>query len=156
MKGHGRRELAPRVADHPFFQGLPRALVAAAESQAVDRTYAAGDLLVREGDPAEEFLVIFHGKVALEVVSPERPRLTIQTIGPGEVLGWSWLTPPHHWRLDARALKPTRVAALPAGALRARFAQHPSEGYQFLLRLLPVIAGRLESTRVQLLDIHGV
>ena len=99
--------------------------------------------------------MIFEGKVALEIVLPDRPHRTVQTVGPGEVVGWSWLLPPHRWRLDARALKPTRAVGLAATHLRAVLNEHPADGYRFLLRLLPVIAERLENTRLQLLDLHG-
>jgi CRP-like cAMP-binding protein len=156
MSGPPHRELKPRIADHPFFQGLSRELVEVLARNATEQTYNTGDLLIREGEPANEFLLVTNGKVALEVVAPDRPRLTIQTIGPGEVIGWSWITAPYRWQLDARALKPTKAIVLEAPILREALESRPSDGYQFLLRLLPVIGQRLENTRMQLLDIHGV
>lgn len=144
------------MSDLPFFAGFDREFVAALEAGARDRAYETGDLLVREGQPAEEFFAIVHGKVGLELATPERPRLTLQTIGPGEVLGWSWLVPPRRWTLDARALKPTRAIVLEAPAIRRALTDRPAAGLAFLTRLLPVIAQRLENTRLQLLDIHGV
>ncbi|MCI4358032.1 MAG: cyclic nucleotide-binding domain-containing protein [Thermoplasmata archaeon] len=117
------------------------------------RSFEPGSLLVRENDPAEEFLVIFTGKVALEILLPRRPRASVQTVGPGEVLGWSWLLAPHRWTLDARALEPTLVLGLAASHLRSVLRDRPADGYHFLLRLLPVIAHRLENTRRELLSI---
>ncbi|MGP8073649.1 MAG: cyclic nucleotide-binding domain-containing protein [Thermoplasmata archaeon] len=146
---------APRFADHPFVQELPASLVAAMGRVAVERTYATGDILLREGEPAREFLLVVSGKVALEAVMPARPRLTIQTVGPGEVVGWSWLTPPHRWRLDARAVKPTQAFSIDSDILRTLLDEDPANGYRFLLHLLPFIAQRLENTQFQLLDVHG-
>lgn len=145
-----------RLADHAFFQGMDERFLARLSEKAYERSFDAGALLVREGDPADEFLVVFHGKVALEILLPDRPRTTIQTIGPNEVLGWSWLLHPHRWRLDARAVKPTRALGLASAPLRTLLDAHPTDGYRFLLRLLPVIAHRLENTRLQLLDLHGI
>lgn len=145
-----------RTADHPFLQGLDPSLVETLSDHAQERSYAPGDLLLRDGEVADGFFLIFHGKVALEVSAPDRGRLTIQTIGPGEVLGWSWLAPPFRWQLDARALKTVRAIVLDAEVLRRTFEELPEAGYRFLRRLLPVIAQRLENTRIQLLDIHGV
>jgi CRP-like cAMP-binding protein len=156
MSGPPHKELKSRLADHPFFQGMSGELVDLLARNATEQSFTTGDLLIREGEPANEFLLITNGKVALEVVAPDRPRLTIQTIGPGEVLGWSWITAPYRWRLDARALKPTKAIALEAPMLREALETRPSDGYQFLLKLLPVIGQRLENTRMQLLDIHGV
>lgn len=151
---HGGTPL--RLADHKFFHGIDPAFLTEVGEHAYERSFESSELLVREGDPADEFLAIFEGKVALEIISADHPRTTIQTLGPGEVLGWSWLFSPHRWRLDARALKPTRVLGLGARHLRETLDEHPAEGYQFLMRLLPVIAQRLENTRLQLLDLHGL
>lgn len=145
----------PRLSEHKFFQGMDPEFLTRLDELAYVRTFETGALLVREGDPADEFLVIFEGKVALEILSADRPRTTIQTLGPGEVLGWSWLFAPHRWRLDARALKPVRVLGIGASPLRAILDERPADAYRFLLRLLPVIAQRLENTRMQLLDLHG-
>ncbi|MGP8078277.1 MAG: cyclic nucleotide-binding domain-containing protein [Thermoplasmata archaeon] len=144
-----------KLADHRFFHGMDPAFLDLLGKWAYERTFETGTLLVREGDAADEFLLVFEGKVALEILSADRPRTTIQTLGPGEVLGWSWLFSPHRWRLDARALKPTRVLGIGAAHLRSILEEHPADGYRFLLRLLPVIAQRLENTRLQLLDLHG-
>ncbi len=144
------------LAEHPFFHGFDPGFLATLGPATSDRSFETGELLVREGDPAAEFFLIVHGKIALEMATPERPRLTIQTIGPGEALGWSWLVAPRRWTLDARALKATRVLAVDAKVLKSALEARPADGYRFLLRLLPVIAERLENTRLQLLDIHGV
>ena len=145
-----------RLAAHPFFQGFDPAFLSRLEPALKERSFEPGDLLVREGDPATEFLLIQTGKVALEMATPERPRLTIQTVGPGEVVGWSWLVPPRRWTLDGRALKATRVFDVDGTFLRTLLEERPADGFRFLSRLLPVIAERLENTRLQLLDIHGV
>ena len=144
-----------RLDQLAFFEGFDVAFLAKIAAYASERSYDAGVGLFREGDAADAFFLIVSGKVALEVVLHDRPRRTIQTIGPNEVLGWSWLVPPAQWRLDARTVKATRLVAIAAGPLRTALNENPEQGYRFLLRLLPVIAERLENTRVQLLDIHA-
>ncbi len=151
-----RHESALRIADHPFLRGLDPSLIESLSEQAVERDFDPGEFLLRDGETADGCYLVFHGKIALEVSAPDRGRLTIQTVGPGEILGWSWLTPPYRWQVDARALKHVRVVRLDAGVLRRTFTELPEAGYQFLLRLLPVVAHRLENTRIQLLDVHGV
>jgi CRP/FNR family transcriptional regulator, cyclic AMP receptor protein len=154
-----KRDTDPRiveeVASHPFFHGFDAAFVQAACASATEHQFAVEDMLAVEGTPADTLYVVLEGKVALEVGASDRARLTVQTVGPGEVLGWSWLVPPHHWRFDARAVKPTRAVALDGGVLRHTLSTHPTWGYQFMVRFMPVLAERLENTRVQLLDIHG-
>jgi CRP/FNR family transcriptional regulator, cyclic AMP receptor protein len=144
-----------RLSAHRFFEGMPDDLLPPLEPLGRERAYAAGDLLLREGDPADRFVLIFSGKVALELALIDRPRVTVQTLGGGEVLGWSWLLPIPQTRFDARAVKATRTLELPAPELRAALDQHPAAGYEFLRRLLPVVAERLENTQLQLMDLHG-
>jgi len=145
-----------RVADHPFFRGLDENLVQLAASRATDHSFKAGDIILQEGKVANEFWLVFQGKVALEISSPGQPLLTIQTIGPGEALGWSWLSPPYRWRFDARAVTATRAFAINAKALRDTLEAEPEIGYRFLMRLLPVIGERLENTRGQIMDLRAV
>ena len=155
MSAPASEEIADRVLSHPFFVGIDPTLVHAMVSKAEERTYEVGDMLAHEGTPADQFFLVFEGKVALEVGAADHAGITVETIGRGEILGWSWLVSPHRWRFDARALKPTTVVAINASAARYALAAYPAFAYQFLMKLIPVIAERLENTRVQLLDIHG-
>jgi CRP/FNR family transcriptional regulator, cyclic AMP receptor protein len=147
--------LEAALAAHPFFAGFDPKFVHAVAQEAKAQQFDTDAILAREGTVAEVFLIVLEGKVALEVGAADNPHLTVQTVGPGEVLGWSWLVPPHRWRFDARALKPTRAIALDGAVLRRTLATHPKWGYHFLVRFMPVLAERLENTRVQLLDLHA-
>jgi CRP/FNR family transcriptional regulator, cyclic AMP receptor protein len=141
---------------HPFVRGLGTEFLHSMAAHTRPRRYETGTSIAREGDPAREFFLIQTGKVGLELVPHDRPHLTILTLGPGEVFGWSWLVPPHRWRVDARALKPTDVLVVQGNELAALLDAHPSDGYQFLLRLVPVLASRLDATRLQVLDVHSL
>jgi len=144
------------LEEHAFFAGLDPAFLAAIARDARIATFDAGAPILTEGEPADALFLVTAGKVALEIFAPDRPRRTIQTLGPGEVLGWSWLIPPHRWRLDGRAVRPTTAIALQAATVRRAMEERPEDGYRLLLRLLPVITQRLEHTRIQLLDLHGI
>jgi len=145
-------EIATAIAGHAFFKGLPEGLIAAAVSGARERTYRAGEFLLREGRAADEFFAILDGKVALEMFAADRLRLTVQTVGRGDVIGWSWLAAPGRWTLDAIAVKPTRAIAIDVAVLRSHFAARPADGYEFLLRLVPVLASRIQAMEMQLLE----
>ncbi len=147
----------PRVADlesHPFLHGLSEPFLRDLVDHTSEQSYAAGTTICREGEPAGEFYLILSGKIGLELAAPDRPRLTVLTLGPGEVFGWSWLVPPHRWRVDVRALKPTRALQIHGRELRKALDAHPSAAFQFLLRLVPVLGERLDATRLQVLDVH--
>ncbi|HYB41487.1 MAG TPA: cyclic nucleotide-binding domain-containing protein [Candidatus Methylomirabilis sp.] len=143
------------LADHPFFQGLPSedlALIAGCGSNA---HFDAGSYLFHEGDASNRFYLIRHGRIALEISAPGRDRMTIATLGPGEVLGWSWLVPPYRKQSDARALEAVRATAFDGACIRAKCEADPRLGYELLKRFAAVIGQRLHATRLQLLDVYG-
>ena len=85
-----------------------------------NEVFEDGEYLMREGDPADTFFVIRHGRVALEVFVPRAARVTIETIDDGEVLGWSWLVPPYREHFDARASAAVHVVAFDGACLRGK------------------------------------
>ena len=76
-------------------------------------------MIYREGDPASPLYLVEEGLVALEMVVPGRGPITILTVGPGEIFGWSSLFYQRPKTSAARALTPTRAEALDSARLRA-------------------------------------
>lgn len=144
------------LAEQPFLQGLDQRHVQTLVGCAANVQFAAGQVIFRQGEEANRFFLLRQGKVAIETPGAERGATTIQTVGEGEVLGWSWLTPPYRWRFDARAVEPTRALALDGKCLRGKCEEDRDLGYELLKRISQVIARRLEATRLQLLDIYAV
>lgn len=117
--------------------------------------FAAGEVIAREGDPADTFYVIRHGRVALETSAPVGGSLLITTLGDGTVVGWSWLIPPYRWRFDARAVEETRAIAFDGACLRGKCDSDHELGYVLMQRFAQIILDRLQATRLQLLDVYG-
>jgi CRP/FNR family transcriptional regulator, cyclic AMP receptor protein len=117
--------------------------------------FAQGSYLLREGDAAQTFYVLREGRVALETHGGPHGQLIIETIEPGEVLGWSWLFPPYHWQFTGRALSPVRALAVDGSCLRGKCDADHDLGYQLVQRFAHIIVRRLQATRVQLLDLYG-
>jgi CRP-like cAMP-binding protein len=147
-------ELQARLSEHAFLHGLNDRNVAALAACATLVDYSPNRMLGREGEAAHDFYLIRAGRVALEVPTPNRGTVRIQTVGAGEPVGWSWLVPPHRWQFDARAIEAGQAIAIDGTALRDKCEQDHELGYQLLKRLVAVIAGRLAATRMQLLDIY--
>lgn len=139
----------------PFLAGLPAGQQAAIAAGAAPASFAAGSYLFRADDAADRLYLIDAGRVALEVTAPGRGRVAFQTLGPGEPVGLSWLAPPHRWQFDARAVEPVTATAIDATRLRALAAADPDLERALLARFLPVLLGRLQAARRQLLDVYG-
>src|SRR5262245_8579966 len=100
------------VAKHPFFADLQTDHTNLLAGCASNVRFAAGAYILREGQEANEFFLVREGHVAIEVAAPQHKPVVVDTVGEGEILGWSWLLPPYLWRFDARAVEATRAIAL--------------------------------------------
>jgi CRP/FNR family cyclic AMP-dependent transcriptional regulator len=139
------------LAEHSFLGGLEDRHLDLLVGCASNVRFEAGQFILREGEEANQFYLIRHGKVALEVSAPGRGPIIILTLGEGEVLGWSWLVPPYRWRFDARAVELTRAIVLDGKCLRTKSEEDHDLGYELLKRFAHIIEKRLAATRIQLL-----
>jgi CRP-like cAMP-binding protein len=114
-----------------------------------------GTTIFREGEHADAFYLLRQGSVALETYVPARGAVMIETIEAGDVLGWSWLFPPHRWHFDARALTAVRATAFDGECLRGKCAADPALGYELISRFAQTLIERLQWTRLRLLDVYG-
>jgi len=143
------------LRDVPIFQGMSAGALELLSGCATNTRFADDEVIFREGDDADTFYVIRHGRVALETFVPARGSVTIETIDPGEVVGWSWLFAPYRWHFDARALGLVRATQFDAACLRAKSEQDPAFGYDLITRFTQVLIERLQWTRLRLLDVYG-
>lgn len=124
-------------------------------SLAREVSFAIDERIFDEGAKADRFWIIHTGTVALDVHVPGRRAAVIETLGAGELLGWSWLVPPHHWHLGAQATSPVRAYEFDAAAVSELCGKDPELRQELLAYVAAVIAGRLRSARVRLLDLYA-
>ncbi|MEZ4445460.1 MAG: cyclic nucleotide-binding domain-containing protein [Polyangiaceae bacterium] len=115
--------------------------------------FEEGSFLFREGDDADAVYILRKGKVSLEIYDPTRGTIVVETLGPGEVLGWSTIFPPHQWDLDGRAAKDTLAFSIDGHCLRRKLDGDHDFGYAFTRLMLREVHRRLERTRLQTLDV---
>ncbi len=141
--------------DVPLFQGLTAAELELIAGCGTNVRFQEGELLFRDGTEADRFYVLRHGSVALETFVPARGPVTIETLEAGEVVGWSWLFPPHRWSFDARALSLVRATSFDGTCLRGKCEADPRLGYDLMSRFARIVVERLQHTRLRLLDVYG-
>lgn len=147
--------LEPILSQHPFLHGLNPAMISLIVGCATNVRFDANKLLFEEGDEATQFFIIRSGNVAIEMNVPGRGAVTIQTIGEGDILGWSWLLPPYLWHFTARATELTRAIALDGTCLRNKCEQDAPLGYELLKRFAGILEDHVAALRLQLLDIYS-
>jgi CRP/FNR family transcriptional regulator, cyclic AMP receptor protein len=144
------------LAQHPFFDRLEQRYLDLLVGCASNVRFDARQFILREGEEANHFYLIRHGKVALEIFAGHRGPITVETLEDGDIVGWSWLFPPYRWRFDARAVEITRAIALDGKCLRTKSEQDHDLGYELLKRFARIVEERLQATRLQLLDVYEV
>ncbi|MER3416793.1 MAG: Crp/Fnr family transcriptional regulator [Gemmataceae bacterium] len=148
-------EPSPVVKRHAFLERLQEAQRQLLEPGLKSFTAAPGEYLAREGEPAHAFYLIQSGHVAIGTHLGERGAVPIQTVGPGDVVGWSWVVPPYRWQFDARAVDRVEGLFFEAAWLRELCEKNTTLGYQVLKQLIASISSRLAATRLQKLDVYG-
>ena len=143
------------LAAFPVFAELPDAELQLISSTARTVQFGARERLFSEGRPARGCWLIEDGRVALDMAVPGRGQVVVQTLGPGDVLGWSWLVPPYRWHYGATSVLPTTATELDTEQLRALARQDPQFGYALVLTLFEAVLQRLHATRARLLDLYG-
>lgn len=147
---------AEELAAHPFLRGMPAALLTPLTSANTLVTMPAGRRIFEEGATAAKFWLIRHGKVALDIHVPARTRILLETLGDGDLLGLSWLSPPLPWQFGAVAMADTTAYELDGAAVLTACDQDAVLGYQLLRRAMAAASRRLQATRVRLLDVYAV
>lgn len=145
-----------RILDeHPFFKGISPELRELLVGCAANERFEAGQYLFREGSSAEKFWLIRHGTVSVEIYAAGKTPIVVETLGEGEVLGWSWLIEPRKFAFDARALTLVRAISMDATCLLGKMEANPALGYDVTRRFMPLMAHRLQAARLQMLDLYG-
>jgi CRP-like cAMP-binding protein len=147
--------MATRVALHPFLAGMNPTQLALLTDCAIPVQFNKGQTILREGEMANRFYLIESGKVVLESGEGFGDPVVIETIGAGDLVGWSWMFPPYVWHFTARAAEPTTAIFFYGTILREYCERDHSLGYELFKRMTPVMMKRLQAARRKMLYLHA-
>jgi CRP-like cAMP-binding protein len=144
------------LEEHPFLKGLDTWYLEQLARYADYQTFTAGEYLLREGGDADKFFLILEGEIVVgletkKIFSVEQSFHKIQTLGAGDILGWSWLLPPYVWHFDAKAILDSRAIVLNGKYLRAKCEEDKGLGFELLKRLTQMMLQRLNEARLKLI-----
>ncbi|MFD7407192.1 cyclic nucleotide-binding domain-containing protein [Streptomyces sp. NPDC059866] len=108
------------------------------------------------GGTADRFWVIRSGAVSLDQQVTSLQRVTVATLGSGDLLGWSWLFPPHQWDFGAVAFSPVRAYEFEAQPVLELCEEDPQLGMTLVRIVAEILASRLEMTRGQLMEQYSL
>ncbi|WP_217209787.1 cyclic nucleotide-binding domain-containing protein [Streptomyces sp. AC550_RSS872] len=107
------------------------------------------------GGTADRFWVIRSGAVSLDQRVTSIQRVTVASLGSGDLLGWSWLFPPYQWDFGAEAFSPVRAYEFDAAAVLRLCEEDPGLGMSLVRHVAEILAHRLELTRGRLMEQYG-
>lgn len=143
------------LGEHPFFANLSSETLELIAGCGRNVHFRQDARIIAANESADVFYVLRTGKVAIEVDTPQRGPLVIETIGPGDLLGVSWLLPPYRWTFGGRAVDSTSAIAIDAACLRGKCDDDPVLGYEMFKRFAGLVRDRLQASRLQLVDLYG-
>jgi CRP-like cAMP-binding protein len=150
-----KESLLKSLGSMAFSRGLELKHLKKLASIAKEVSFTEGEIIFHEGNLDGKIYLIQEGQVAIEIHVPGRGRVTILTVGPGQLLAWSSLFPPQQKTATGRALSQTRAISMNGVQLREECEKDHDLGYAVAWHLAGVIAERLKATRLQLLDMFA-
>ena len=147
-----QESVARYLSKQKFFSGLDPDLVDFIATCASEEHLERGAVLFQHGQRARSFYLLRSGRITIESPAIEGPSLEVQSLGPGMILGWSWLIAPYKWSFQARAEEPTDLIEFDGKAILDRCDKEPQFGYALLKRFSALMSERLEASRQKMME----
>ncbi len=116
-------------------------------------SYQSGNIIFRQGDPAEMLYIVMAGKVRIFFKPEDGPELTVSTINPGGVFGWSAVFGSVDYTSGAVCEKDVDLLCVRGDDLKNLCEDKPETGILIIERLAAVVAERLRSTHTQVVEL---
>ncbi len=130
-----------------LFNGLAGATLERLLALAKKESLAAGAVLYRPGDPAEDFFVLDSGRIEFLLGRGDRAAPSGFMLKKGEVFGWAALLESTPARIaSARCLEPSSVLRINGRAALRVLEDDPAAGFTVMRRLAALIARYLASS----------
>jgi len=119
------------IEDVPLFSRMPRDQVAAIAAAAERRSYEAGEIIFRHGDPPEFLYVVETGSV--DIVLPTRgEEIILASFEAGSFFGELGIFDSERRAASARATSATSLLCVPLSVLASLVDRHPATARHFM------------------------
>ena len=118
--------------------------------------FKAGQDIIGVGDPSLYLYVIDSGRVGVEIYVPPKGRCRIRTGGAGDMICWSALVEPYLATAAVQAIEEVVAFGIRGDVLMDECRKDCELGFELYRAVAEVIAGRLNATRLQFVDVYSV
>ena len=140
------------LSNHTFFSGLREDFVTLLGQYVSTLEVEKGHILFQQGERADKFYIIRHGRISVQIPALMGPTLEIQSLRTDQVLGWSWLISPYQWHFQAKAEENSMLLAFDGASILEKCEQEPKFGYELLKRFAALMSERLDVSRQKMMD----
>ncbi len=141
------------LRNHPFLQGLEADQIQFLVGCARNMRFKGGDYLMRQGEQEDTLYLLRQGTVAIEMPGPGGQVICLETVGPGDALGVSLMTPSAA-DLDCRARDTVLAFGLDHQCLLRKMHEDPRLGFALTMKLLERTYQRLSRARLHQMDVY--
>lgn len=116
----------------PFLRGITAQQLESLAEDSMPVEFKINERIYIYQGHSARFYLILKGQVKLESRMSNGHAVHIQTLIPGDILGWSWLLPRYRWHFDARAIVPTKAVFFYGSQLCELCEQEPDCGCELM------------------------
>jgi CRP/FNR family cyclic AMP-dependent transcriptional regulator len=113
---------------------------------AVPRSYPAGSVILREGDPGDTCYVLRAGRARVVRQHADGRAITLTNLGPGEIFGELAMFDGEVRSATVEAIDDVQAVAILAGDLKRLLSEHP----EIAVKLLGALAEKLRETNARI------
>ena len=121
----------------------------------VIQDFEADEVILHEGEDANEMGILISGQLALRTLVPGRGPVTILSVEPGDIFGWSAVLAAMQVQSTVVATEKSQALVIEGTKLRAALKEDHALAASLYPRVLQAVARRLRATRLQLLDLFA-
>ncbi len=135
---------------YPYFADVKEESLREVAMISEEENVAAGTVIFREGDKADDVYIIAEGEVDIQYTLGNGEQRTVDTAVAGELIMWSALVEPFRSTAIGAVRHDTTLVAIKGDKLRDLCEKDRDLGYRMSIGLIKLLATRLEGARVQL------
>ena len=140
------------LKEFELFAGLDDSRLEKIAEYCHERTLEKGALCFSQGNRATEFHLCRSGKIdiVVRIHEPWGTEVTVHTVKPGEVFGWSALVGPYLFTASAKCVGKVEEIYIKGADMLELFDKDPTAGYVIMRNVSAIMSSRLTESRERL------
>ena len=140
------------IRRYPYFSGMSIERINLLANIADEIECEKDQYFHHEGEEIDKVYLLVEGEVSLITSFPQQDKeVVINTMGAGDVFGWTSLLPPHTAGAGAKTVTNCKLVEFSAKDLRIKFEEDFQFGYLMMIKIAQIIRERLDSIVIETL-----